>query len=198
MRNVRGERLAGQHAQHTHIPPRASRTADHTRPILPASSHAIGHSAGWHGEDQPYTTSPTGPTGQPRWRPAPSAADDEEEAEEDEDMAFPPRVPRSALHYQRLTQHPPTRQMMTQPPRAVTVYRTRGRTWTSAYAPEDPPPAYPASPISPPRRRHRVHWLVYLGLFLLIMLLGWVSLTFLSQWWQVSQEGKQSLPLLVR
>ena len=186
MRNVRGERLPEQRAQHTHIPPRASRTADHAAPPLPASPHAIGHTAGWHGEDQPYTTGPTGPTGQQRWRPAPYAADDEEEADEDEDMVFSPRLPRSALHYQRVTKHPPIRQVMTQTPRAVTVYRTRGRTWTSEYSPEDPPAVHP-SPVSP-LRRQRVHWLVYVGLSLLIMLLGWVSLSFLSQWWQVSQD----------
>ena len=68
---------------------------------------------------------------------------------------------------------------MAQTPRAVTVYRTRGRTQTT----EDQP-----SPAHPPPRRPRVHWLVYLGLSLLIMLIGWVSLSLFFQWWQVEQD----------
>ena len=37
-------------------------------------------------------------------------------------------------------------------------------------------------------RDSQVHWTLYVGLSMLIMLLGWVSLTFLSQWWQVTQD----------
>lgn len=172
--------LPEQRAQHTRIPLRASRTAEHAAPSLPASSHPFGHAAGWHGEDQPYSTSPTGQTRQQRQGPAPLSREDDED--EDECFLSPGRLPRSAIRYQQVTQHHPTRQVMAQPPRVVTVYRTRGRTQTAAH-----PPLYPTSP-APPCRRHRVHWLVYVGLSMLIMLLGWVGLTFLSQWWQVTQD----------
>ena len=147
-----------QRAQHTRVPPRASRTVDHAAPPLPASPHFIGHAAGWHGEDQPYTTDPME---QQRWRPASLSREDEEvgEDEEDEFFFFPTRMPRSAIRYQMNTQHPPTRQVMAQTPRPVTVYHTRGRTQTA----EDQP-----STAHPPLRHPRVHWLVYLGLSLLI------------------------------
>src|SRR5260370_12306232 len=125
------------HTQHTRAPPRASRTVDHAAPSLPASSHFTGHAAGWHGKDQPYTTDPME---QQRWRPASPLREDEE----DELFLFPTRMPRSAIRYQ----------MNTQTPRAVTFYRTRGRTQPT----QDPP-----SPAHPPPRRPRVHWLVYLG-----------------------------------
>jgi hypothetical protein len=161
-----------QHAQHTRGPPRASRTVDHAAPPLPASPHFTGHAAGWHGEDQPYTTDPME---QQRCRPASPSREDEG----DEFFLFPTRMPRSAIRYQMNTQHPPTRQVMAQTPRTATVYRTRGRTQTA----EDQP-----SPAHPPLRRPRVHWLVYLGLSLLIMLIGWVSLSLFFQWWQVEQD----------
>lgn len=84
-----------------------------------------------------------------------------------------------------ITQHPPTRQVKAQPPRAMTVYRTRGRSQTS----EEHLPTYSTAPAlpRPALRRHQVHWTLYVGLSMLIMLLGWVSLTFLSQWWQVTR-----------
>ena len=36
--------------------------------------------------------------------------------------------------------------------------------------------------------RPRLHWLVFVGLALLTMLLGWVLLTMLANWWQVTQD----------
>jgi hypothetical protein len=36
--------------------------------------------------------------------------------------------------------------------------------------------------------RPRVHWLVFVGLAMLAMLVGWVLLTSLSSWWQVKQD----------
>ncbi len=36
--------------------------------------------------------------------------------------------------------------------------------------------------------RRRLHWLVYAGLALLIMLLGWIVLSTLTNWWQVTQD----------
>src|SRR6266487_858107 len=104
-------RLPEQRAQHTPVPPRASHTANHAAPPLPASPHAIGHAAGWHGEDQPNTT---GPMGQQGWRPASLLLEDDEvdEDEEDERFLYPTQMPRSAIRYQTQAQHRPTRQVM--------------------------------------------------------------------------------------
>ncbi|WP_201382849.1 hypothetical protein [Ktedonobacter sp. SOSP1-85] len=35
---------------------------------------------------------------------------------------------------------------------------------------------------------HHPHLLVYIGLLLVVMVLGWFALTFLSNWWQVTQD----------
>jgi hypothetical protein len=37
-------------------------------------------------------------------------------------------------------------------------------------------------------RRRRTHWLVYLGLALLVMLVGWIVLSTVTNWWQVTQD----------
>ncbi len=36
--------------------------------------------------------------------------------------------------------------------------------------------------------RRRLHWLVYLGLALLVMLVGWIVLSTVTNWWQVTQD----------
>lgn len=37
-------------------------------------------------------------------------------------------------------------------------------------------------------RRYRPHWLVFVGLFMLIMILGWIAFSALANWWQVTQD----------
>ncbi len=37
-------------------------------------------------------------------------------------------------------------------------------------------------------RRLRFHWLVFLGLALFVMILGWLSLSALGSWWQITQD----------
>ena len=39
-----------------------------------------------------------------------------------------------------------------------------------------------------PLRVQRPHWLVFAGLALLVMILGWVALTAFANWWQVTQD----------
>jgi hypothetical protein len=55
----------------------------------------------------------------------------------------------------------------------------------------------PALPINQTRRSAaptkeetgpRIHWLLYVGLVLLAMVIGWVVFTNLSTWWQVTQD----------
>lgn len=36
--------------------------------------------------------------------------------------------------------------------------------------------------------RQRLHWLVYVGLSLLVMMVGWVVLSMVTNWWQVTQD----------
>src|ERR1700693_4345451 len=128
-------------------------------------------------------------TKQERWRSAPLSADDEAivaEEDDDADLLFPIRVPRSAIRYQTNTQRPPTREVMEQTPTAVTIYRAHRHTQTAEHPPSSPKRS-PASP-RPARRRPRMHWLFYVGLSMLIMLLGWIALSFFFQWWQVTQD----------
>src|SRR2546421_326858 len=43
---------------------------------------------------------------------------------------------------------------------------------------------------SQPRRKppRRLHWLVYVGVILLVMLIGWVVLSVSTGWWQIEQD----------
>jgi hypothetical protein len=42
--------------------------------------------------------------------------------------------------------------------------------------------------IHKPYKRRQFHWLVYAGMALCVMLAGWVILTVVSNWWQVTQD----------
>src|SRR5712692_2911051 len=55
-------------------------------PVPPASQHRVGHNAGWHPEDMPYTTFQ-------RQRPQPPATYETE----DDDAVYTTRSPRSAV-----------------------------------------------------------------------------------------------------
>lgn len=37
-------------------------------------------------------------------------------------------------------------------------------------------------------RRWRFHWLVYVGIAMFVMILGWIAFNALSNWWQVTQD----------
>ena len=39
--------------------------------------------------------------------------------------------------------------------------------------------------------RFRLHWLVFVGVALIIMVLGWVVFTVVANWWQVTQDNMQ-------
>jgi len=38
------------------------------------------------------------------------------------------------------------------------------------------------------RRRPRLHWLVFIGAAMFVMIIGWVAFSALSNWWQVTQD----------
>jgi hypothetical protein len=120
----------------------------------------------------------------------PPPADVEQDDLGEDDQVWPQRLPSSARRYQALTtQNGSTR---------------RGQ--SGAHSPQAPYLASPRNAV-PPRRSatteeqqrpsllpapkgcvHRPHWLLFVGLALCTMLVGWVVLTLLSTWWQVTQD----------
>ena len=95
------------------------------------------------------------------------------------DDAAPPRKPTSAINYTR------TR---------TTDYAPVIRSGNRRYILHEGLPPPRKTPLSSQaeeevvRPRRRVHWLVFVGLFMLTMLIGWVGLTMLANWWQVTQD----------
>jgi len=162
---------------------------------LPASPHHVGTWGGTHPEDQPYSTTPYAPQQrqQQGWNRLPVQADEvDEEAEDDmeqDDDLSPRRTPRSAIRY-RSTMAADQQPLSSSPRQAVTIYRAhrppnQGRATTSGARPA---PTTQASKLRPTSHHRRMHWTVYLGLALLVMLAGWVLLSLLSAWWQVTQD----------
>ncbi len=93
------------------------------------------------------------------------------------DDAAPPRKPTSAINYTR------TR---------TTDYAPVIRSGNRRYILHEglPPPRTTPLPRQEEtaRPRRRVHWLVFVGLFMLTMLIGWVGLTMLANWLQITQD----------
>jgi hypothetical protein len=52
---------------------------------------------------------------------------------------------------------------------------------------DDEAPRRTSGPLSP-KRRVRFHWLVFVGLAMFIMIIGWLTFSALSSWWQVTQD----------
>jgi hypothetical protein len=82
-----------------------------------------------------------------------------DEVDEDE-MYYPQRMPSSARRY-TTTQG---QQVIEQGKKRMVIHK-------------EPPP-------KPPRR---FHWLFFVGLAFLTMVVGWIALTLLSMWWQATQ-----------
>lgn len=39
----------------------------------------------------------------------------------------------------------------------------------------------------PPKPKHKFHWMTFVGLAFLVMIVGWVAFTLLTNWWQAKQ-----------
>ncbi len=166
---------------------RASATPEErTRRLYPlASPHYTGHATGIRGEDQQYTTVIqaqgrsidstdaeiaaigdvlTALLSSLRQRGRqPSQYQDEVEALE----AYHIGMPRSAIRYtQAYSPSPPAAQI----PRRIT--RTPVQTHEEEL----------------PATRWRVHWLVFVGIAMFVMVLGWAVLGAVANWWQTTQD----------
>jgi hypothetical protein len=135
-----------------------------------AARHGVGTTNGIHPEDRPYQTDERRPINR-----QPVSFD-----EQDDDRLYDVRVPTSARRYTAST---------TQSPRTVMrVTRHQG-----------PPPIQRASRVQSPaseepqeapisQRKGRLHPTVYVGVAMLVMIVGWMALSSLLQWWQVQQD----------
>jgi hypothetical protein len=136
-----------------------------------AARHTVGTSSGLHPEDRPYLTDERRPINK-----QPVYAE-----EDDDDRLYDVRVPTSARRYAAPT---------TSAPRTV-MHITRH---------QGPPPIQRASRVQSPtseepqqapisQRKGRLHPTVYVGVAMLVMIVGWMALSSLLQWWQVQQDN---------
>jgi hypothetical protein len=133
--------------------------------------HSVGTSSGLHPEDHPYLTDERRPVNrQPVY------------AEEGgDDRLYDVRVPTSARRYAAPTTAPPRTVMrVTRHQGSLSIQRA-SRAQAPAY--EEPHQA----PIGH-QRQGRVHPTVYIGVAMLVMIVGWMALSSLLQWWQVQQD----------
>ncbi|HEX6478480.1 MAG TPA: hypothetical protein VF043_06520 [Ktedonobacteraceae bacterium] len=79
--------------------------------------------------------------------------------EEEDDALYPQRPPSSARRYR-----PPHEEVYTQGNRQIVVHR-------------EPPPG-----------KRRFQWMVFMGMVMFVMVLGWLLLTAAGYWWQGKQE----------
>lgn len=137
--------------------------------VPPASRSRAGHFVGLHPEDTPEE-------------------DDDVQAMTDDDDAWYPRMPKSALRLRDTREDceetTSNRSVAGQRSREVRVHRVPRRASLSTTQTE----ALPRSPGSA-RPRHRVHWLVFVGLSLIIMLGGYMLFTVVANWWSVTQDN---------
>lgn len=110
----------------------------------------------------------------------------EEEGDDDILDDYPRRMPRSVIPYRHTRlDYPYTDEMPTRASSSPPPDRRLIRQSTTA----DPETA--ADPRSAPRRRWRWHPLVYVGLLLCIMVIGYLLFGAVSTWWQTTVDGWQ-------
>jgi hypothetical protein len=169
-----------------------------------ASPHRAGHSSGLHPEDQPYQTDDFREQRRATTRrPEPIPVDDEFAEEEQEDgidtgYDDPPRMVSSVRRYAPVQPASPRAVVRVQyyysaiPPRASRTHTQDERPPASQPKPE--PRTMRPQPAPEPGRMHersgpRLHWLVYVGGAMLLMLLGWMALSEFAAWWQTTQDN---------
>lgn len=134
-----------------------------------ASRHGVGTSSGLHPEDRPYLTNR-----HPVFN----------DAEDDDDNAalYTTRLPTSTRRYAPAMTPSPTVMRVTRhqgpPPSILRASRTK------AQVPADSEPEQVAFP----QQRWQMHPSVSIGLAMLVMLIGWILFSSLSQWWQFQHD----------
>ena len=116
----------------------------------------------------------------------------DQEADDDDayDDYYPSRLPNSAIRWQGLTTKQPQHVVTTHGPHKVVRYRYQQVPPRQSRTQDVVPPVQvsqrPATPH--PKRAHRVHWLVYVGLTMLVMSAGWTGLNLGLSWWHGYQD----------
>lgn len=150
-------------------------------PQQPASPQRAGHHAGLHPEDAPYiignqrTHTGVPPTSRARRTQAPTYYDGVLPEEEDIDGDdYPTRMPTSTRRYNG----DPEGRSRVVPGRRRIETHYHDEQYESQ--PEDTAPTY--------KRRFHVHWLLVVGIALMLMIAGWMAFSSFSMWWQVHQD----------
>ena len=149
-------------------------------PQQQASRHRAGHHAGLHPEDAPFLTgnqrtqTRVPPASRARRTQAPAYYDDLTPEEDEYDDVYPPRLPTSTRRYN-----------------VDNAGKSRGaigrrRIETHYHDEEYPSQPEDAQPLY--RRRFHVHWLLIVGIALMLMIVGWMAFNALSAWWQIHQD----------
>jgi hypothetical protein len=146
-------------------PPRAKRQS----PEQEASRHRAGHYAGIHPEDRPRTT------GDPRRMqsqdaPARRYYVETDEVDEEESIYDPPS--RSSV---RRYAAPPQTHIQVTHHRASAQVQSRTKEQAARSRPALPP-------------AHRLHWLFFIGIGMLVMLALWTGGNLVFSWWQTVQN----------
>ena len=114
---------------------------------------------------------------------------DDQDADDDAyDDCSPMRLPNSAIRWQGLTTGQPKHFVTGQGPRQVVRYRYQQVPPRQSRTRDAVPMASPPPQRSPTYKRARVHWLVYVGLIMLLMLSGWTGLNLGLSWWHGYQD----------
>ncbi len=135
-----------------------------------AARHSIGTSSGLHPEDRPYQTDQRQPINR-----QPMSHDDEDDA-----RLYDVRVPTSARRYAAPTTTPPRTVMRVTRHQGPPPIQRASRAHDSVYEEPQQVPIH--------QRRRRLHPTVSIGTAMLVMIVGWMALSSLLQWWQVQQD----------
>jgi hypothetical protein len=128
---------------------------------LPANRHKAGHYSGIHPEDQPY-----------------SSQEFASDVTEYDDIV--PLRPATSVRRYMTNDNRPTQPTVRQ--RKIAVHNEPPPERYTTRTPKREEPA-------PQRRRWRIHWLVFVGVALLLMVLGGMALNTASSWWTIQLDN---------
>jgi hypothetical protein len=144
-----------------------------------ASRHSVGTSSGLHPEDRPYQTNEHRRQGPINRQPIYDDA-------EDDDSLYMTRISTSTRRYAPTTTPPRTVMRVTKhegPPPPIKRASRLQAPASHVRSSEEPAPLH--------HRSWSLHPTVYIGVGMLVLLIGWIALSSLAQWWQNEQETLQ-------